>query len=212
MAARGADVDGRIAVAMRAIRSIHGSGTRIADQVRRADGGIAAVAAKAGVSVDRAYRRRQFADPRHGYTSEDLDRYEELCVRHGQVPRIIVLQELLLVEQGPLRNRLLKEAVARGWSKQDLGRAIRKRQPRQRRVGGGRPPHVEQDVPGLLRQIEEHGTRWSRWVAAAESEGPVDGLPKSVRRKLRVAVDAMRELLDVAAKASGEAAAAGRGK
>jgi hypothetical protein len=206
----------KVTAAVRAIRDFYALGRKIppkrSPREAYSQGDLAAAAERLGVPVEIARQARQFANPTHGYTREELD---ELCelIRRGQPDQADDLPvfgrthvvRLLTVPKGR-RARLQRAAVAGGWSSNRLAYEVGVRFGPRRH--GGRKRRLPADALGLLTQVEGLCESWRRWVALvtpdpelpeAKSKAPtLNDLPPRVRRLVRDADVALAKLHEAA--------------
>ena len=124
-------------------------------------GRISELAAKYGITRDKSQKLRQLANPKTGYTKQQLEKWYKYFRKEGLALTVTHFMKLVSVPTRNHRDRLTRKAVKQKWSTQQLQREILKLSGRRMR-GGRKPMIVTGD--GFASELESQLFSWSRWL------------------------------------------------
>ena len=141
-----------------------------------------------------AYLRklRQFADPKSGYTPEQLEQLCKLCRASGRTVGISAILLLVTVHDRRLRGKLQRRFLQEGWGCIRLSQEMRAELGRRRH--GGRRPRLASDLAGILAQTDGLVERWVRWERAVSNPSVSWQLPREVLKGITKVAEAAQEL------------------
>ena len=202
--------DQRIDDAVKEIEWFHDLGKELLEKLRKApdeDKGkmTAAEVERLELNPQTLYKARQFADPKAGYTRQEVrDLCRMLTRQKGNgdekspvFGRSYVVRLLPLPKHS--RAELQAAAIEQAWGYRRLGLEIAKRSPR--RKPGGRRRKIPGDLLGLLAQVEGMCETWRRWRhdLGSDTDGTAEG-----RVRLADLPDDLKELVEAVSGAVGK--------
>lgn len=122
---------------------------------------IETAAGKHGINPSTARQYRVFANPKRGYTDNELAELCHLCRTHRRSIGFTVVAKLLTISNKQQRKQFQREAIERGWSVSVLETELFRRFGR--RPVGGRRPRIPGTVDELVVDLEKTCIRWRRW-------------------------------------------------
>lgn len=109
-------------------------------------------AAAHSLNPETLYKIRVFADPRRGYTRDELDKLCQLCQDQGRALGFTAVIQFLAVPRDQ-RLAFQQQAIAERWSVARI-RLERLRLVGRRRSEGGKQPRIPPDLHALLAELE----------------------------------------------------------
>jgi hypothetical protein len=143
------------------------------------------------------YKARQFAKL---YSPEELKELCSLKSPDGKPLGIGHVYELIQVKKRGDRKRLQAAAAKHCWSSRKLKEQRKHKHGYQVATNVGRKPRRAANSDEALLQLAKHADQWTRWANALSSqddegtEFTLNELPASVRDKLKVVTEAIKEL------------------
>lgn len=144
------------------------------------------------------YKARQFAKL---YSPEELKELCSLKSPDGKPLGIGHVYELIQVKKKSDRKKLQTLVAKHGWSSRKLKEVRKHKLGYQVATNVGRKPRRAANSDEALLQLARHADQWVRWADALSShegdqtaEFTLNELPASVRDKLKVATEAIKDL------------------
>ena len=173
---------------IKALKEAHEIGKDVLNQcdTYSQPGRISELAAKYGLTRDKCQKLRQMANPKTGYTKQQLEKWYKYFRKGGLALTVTHFVKLVSVPTRNHRDRLTRKAVKQKWSTQQLQREILKLSGRRMR-GGRKPVIVTGD--GFASELESQLYSWSRWLgyhleANADMEPMLRGELNEVKQRL----------------------------
>ena len=173
---------------IKALKEAHEIGKDVLNQctTHSQPGRISELAAKYGLTRDKCQKLRQLANPKTGYTKQQLEKWYKYFRKEGLALTVTHFVKLVSVPTRNHRDRLTRKAVKQKWSTQQLQREILKLNGR--RMLGGRKPFVATG-DGFASELESQLFSWSQWLvfhleANADMEPMLRGELNEVKQRL----------------------------
>jgi len=129
------------------------------------------------INTDIARKKRQFADPNHGYTDDELDELCRLCEEHSCAFGVTLVYKLLTIKSRKQRETFQRRAITNRWTLAELEVELRRRFGR--RGKGGRKPKAPASKDEALVQLDSMSLTWTRWYDALATDPSLDTPAKS---------------------------------
>jgi len=132
------------------------------------------------------------------YTPDDLEELCSQCEQHNRVIGLTVVRHLIKFRDRRKRAHFQSRLIVGAWSNTEIvARLKRVLRPAWK---GGRKPHIAEDVPGALLQLEGFAVAWRRWsrrLADQKDKGVkirLTDLPREVRAAMKSVTGAFEAL------------------
>jgi hypothetical protein len=156
-------------------------------------------AAEAGMEPIKVFQIRNFADPKKGYSSEELKTLTDLCWQHKCALGFTFVLKFLTIRDKKKRAKFQRDAIKGHWGLHTVDQKRGNFQSRRPRVG--RKPAVPDTLDDLYAALQSRALYWGRLKTELQKKPAPNSsrlrwseVPKTIRDVLDDAVAAMEKL------------------